>query len=531
MKRYLSFLFLLVFSFSCDLIDFGSRSIILIKNPEGIPLESFRLEANNAMVVSPNREVSQAGLSILKAGGNAVDAAVASSFAMSVVRPQSTGIGGGGFIMVYLKEKKKTIAIDCREKAPVKATSKLYGGDTSKSLDGPLGVAVPGLVSGLWKAYQKYGSQKIAWEKLLEPAIKLAEEGFDVYPHLAMASEKRKDLLAKYRTSKNLFLPNGKPLQVGDKLIQKDLGGTLRTIAKYQSKSFYAGSLAKQMVNTLRQLGGVITLQDFKEYKSILRKPVKGTFYNYKIASMPPPSSGGIHLIEMLNIMEDSPAKEKGYGNFLTVHWMTEAMRRAYADRAQFLGDPDFVSIPKNGLISKKYAHDLALGIDPDVATPSKALNTGSLKGGSTSTAHFSIVDAEGNAVSSTQTINYLFGSGITVPGTGIVLNDEMDDFSLQPGVPNAYGLVGSMANAIQPGKRPLSSMTPTFVFDPEGNLFMVLGTPGGSKIITTVFQTIFNALAYETTPLKAVAAGRIHHQWLPDGLTVESNTFRKKTI
>ena len=530
--RLKQYFFISIFALCClNLFSCTSSRLQLIENPQGTPISAYSLEAKNAMVVAPNEQISQIGKQILQgsqtqAGGNAVDAAIAASFAMSVLRPQSTGLGGGGFMLIYLKEKNQTMVLDFRERAPLKADSKLYGGNTKLSQEGPLAVATPGLVAGLWEAYQQFGSQKIAWEDLLAPAIRLAEEGFAVYPHLAMASEQQKKILPE------LFLPKGAPLKVGDILIQKDLAKTLRVIAKTGATDFYRGGIADQIVKTLAKSGGILQKRDLLEYQVVQRKPVDGTFLGYHIVSMPPPSSGGIHLIEILNILEKSPLPKKGYGHVQTIHWMIEAMRRAYADRARYLGDPDFISIPSMGLLSKSYAEDLATSILPDKATPRGSLSQPVLSPHeSSSTAHISVVDAEGNAVATTQTINYYFGSGIVVPGTGIVLNDEMDDFALKPGVANVFGLVGGDANSIQPGKRPLSSMTPTMVFDPKGKLFMVVGSPGGSRIITTVAQILINSIAYQAPPLKSIAAARIHHQWLPDEVYYEKGALSDKTI
>ena len=504
--------FVLILFFA--LVSCTSSKLPQIQNPQGRTLESFQFRAAHAVVASPNEEASLAGREILQAGGNAVDAAIAVSFAISVLRPQSTGIGGGGFMLIYLKKENKIVALDFRERAPLQSNPAQYKGDTRLSQTGPLAVATPGLVAGLWEAYQQYGSRQIPWERLLDPAIRLAEGGFAVYPHLAMASEKQ----------------HREPLKVGDTWVQADLAQTLRLIAKSGATVFYEGPIADRIADTLAKLGGVLSRRDLREYKVVTREPVQGTFLGYTIASMPPPSSGGIHLIEILNILEQSPLPKKGYGHARTLHWMIEAMRRAYADRAQYLGDPDFVTIPQKGLVSKKYAESLVSGIHPDKATPSAQLmQTLSPSSESDSTAHLSVVDAAGNAATSTQTINTYFGSGITVPGTGIILNNEMDDFALQPGVPNSFGLVGNKANAIEPGKRPLSSMTPVLVFDPKGQLFMAAGSPGGSRIITTMVQVLTNAIAYHASPLASVAAPRMHHQWLPDEVEYEPGAMSDK--
>ena len=491
----------------------------------------FTAEGKNAAIAAPNEEISKVGQNILKKGGNAADAMVAASFAMSVLRPQSTGIGGGGFLLFYDHKNEKVIVLDFRERSPALATADFYRQKAEKNpqvtLDGSLAVATPGLVAGLWELHQKYGSHRMPWKDLLDPAIRLAEGGFFVYPHLAWAIGERLEILKKDPTAAALFLPEGKPLLVGATLVQKDLGKTLRRIAETGRSDFYAGSLARQMAAHLKKQGGILSLEDLKEYRVVEREAVHGTYKGYTLYSMPPPSSGGIHVVQILNILENFHLSKEGVQSAQAIHWTAEAFRRAYVDRAQFLGDPDFISIPVRGLISKKYASDLAGGIEKNKATLSHTL--GGKRGDwneSGSTAHISIVDAAGDAVTSTQTVNYLFGSGMIVPGTGIVLNDEMDDFVLAPGIPNKYGLVGGEANAIAPHKRPLSSMSPTLVFHPKGELVAVLGAPGGPRIITAVAQTLLHLLAFRTTPFEAVAAGRVHHQWLPDEIMFEEGTL-----
>lgn len=493
----------------------------LVEPAEGRALTSFQAVAPQAMVVTPNEAASQIGLEILKKGGNAADSAIAVSFALAVLRPQSTGLGGGGFLLFYLKEKNKTIAIDFREFAPAQASRDMYlvNGEAKGELsrDGALAVAVPRLVAGLGYIYEKYASQKISWSDLVQPSIRLAKEGFPVYPHLAKALEERKAVL------KGFPIP-----QAGALLIQKDLAKTLEMIGKNGWKIFYQGFIANQIVSSIQKQKGIVTLKDLQNVTASEIPVVEGNYRGYKIVSMPPPSSGGTILIEILNILENFNLRGWGPYHLKSVHVTTEAMRRAFMDRARYLGDPQFVKVPVLGLISKDYAKTLANSINMEKATPSLQLSsTAKYQGNeSNSTTHFSIVDSAGNAVAATETINYLFGSGLVAEGTGIVLNDEMDDFSIRPGVPNVYGLVGSLANAIEPGKIPLSSMSPTLVFDPKGNLDMVLGSPGGPKIITAVLHTLLNRIDFKATPLEAVAAKRTHHQWLPDALQVEPGGF-----
>lgn len=482
-------------------------------------------------MATPNPEASQIGLAVLQKGGNAADAAIAVSFALSVLRPQSTGLGGGGFLLFYDAKQEKVSALDFREFAPQKAFQEMYlkngKADSSLSQDGALAVAVPRLLAGLGYVYEHYAGGKISWEELIRPSIVLAAQGFEVYPHLAEAIEERKEILSRFPSSRAVFLAGGKPLQKGEKLVQADLAKTLKTIAQKGWASFYEGEIAASLVRTLQAHGGIITAEDLRWVEPIAMLPVEGTYRGYRIVSMPPPSSGGVTLIETLNILEHFPLARRGPYHVKTVHAVIEAMKRAFLDRSNFLGDPRFVKIPLRGLLAKEYAEGLAESISMDRATPAGQLSpVGFDLKESGSTTHFSIVDGEGNAVSSTQTINYLFGSGLVAEGTGIVLNDEMDDFSIQPGVPNVYGLVGSGANAIAPGKIPLSSMSPTFVFNPKGELLLALGSPGGPKIITAVLDTILNQIDFKATPLNAVAAKRYHHQWLPDRTDAEKGIF-----
>ncbi|MDO8494375.1 MAG: gamma-glutamyltransferase, partial [Deltaproteobacteria bacterium] len=503
------------------------QKIETVAPSQGRTLESYEAVAKEAMVVTPNAQASQIGLEVLQKGGNAADAAIAISFALSVLRPQSTGLGGGGFLLFYDKNINNTIAIDFREFAPSAASRDMFlknGVPQSEwSRDGALSVAVPRLVAGLGFIYERYASRRIPWRDLVLPSAQLAVDGFPVYPALAKAIEERKELLSRFPSSKKIFLKGDAPLREGDLLIQRDLAVTLKLIAGGW-QNFYIGAIPSKIVASVRSNGGILRYEDFRNVSPTELKPVEGTYRGYKIVSMPPPSSGGTILIEILNILENFPLEKQGPVHLKTIHVVTEAMKRAFIDRAKYMGDPRFVKVPVRGLTSKEYAKSLAESINRERATPSIDLDSSlavSLPE-SNSTTHFSLVDAEGNAVASTQTINYYFGSGLTAEGTGVVLNDEMDDFSIAPGVPNVFGLVGGEANAIAPGKIPLSSMSPTLVFDEEGELNMVLGSPGGPKIITAVLNTLINRIDFEETPLRAVAAKRYHHQWLPDQLLTE---------
>ena len=516
---------LLVFCAACQ------PRLNLVEPSPGRTLESYQSVGKKMMVVTPNKEATEIGLNVLKKGGTAVDAAIAVSFALSVLRPQSTGLGGGGFMLSYDAKKKKTAALDFREYAPLKATPDMYVKkgvlEPKLAQEGGLAVAVPRFVAGMGDIYDLYASKKVPWPELIQPSIDLAAQGFAVYPQLAAALEREKEVLARFDSSKKIFLPEGTAPKEGEMLVQKDLAKTLSVIAQKGWSGFYEGQVAANIIRSVQLAGGIMTIDDLWHVEPVETVPVESTYKGYKIVSMPPPSSGGVTLIETLNILENFPISRQGPANPKTVHEVTEAMKRAFLDRARYLGDPKFVKMPIKGLLSKKYAEGLANAIDTKRATPSLKLSPLEFNSGlQESTTHFSIVDEEGNAVASTQTINNLFGSGMVAVGTGIVLNDEMDDFSIQPGVANAYGLIGSEANAIAPGKKPLSSMAPTFVFNSKGELVMVLGSPGGPKIITAVLHTLLNRIAFKAKPLEAVAAKRYHHQWIPDVLQYEAGIF-----
>jgi len=485
--------------------------------------------AKNGMVASQEKRATHVGVEILKAGGNAVDAAVAVGFALAVTHPQAGNIGGGGFMLVHIAKSNETVAIDYRETAPAAMTRDVFlaangEADPKKSRDSALGVGVPGTVAGLALAHEKYGSGRFTLAQLIAPAIRLAREGFEVDDELADTLPRAQLRLARWPASAKIFLKgDGAPLGRGDRLVQNDLAASLETIAANGPRACYEGPLAHKIVASVRANGGIMTLDDLKNYQAIVRPIVRGSYRGYDIASMPPPSSGGVHLIQILNILEGFPLRETGADSAATYHLMIEAMKPAYADRAQFLGDPAFVKVPVAGLTSKRYAAELRGKIDPEHARPAQEVRAGNpaaYEGDNTT--HFSVVDSDGNAVANTYTLNFFYGLGLVADGTGIVLNNELDDFAAKAGAPNAFGLVGSEANAPGPGKRPLSSMSPTIVFR-DGRVFLVTGTHGGSRIITMVAQVILNVIDHQMNIAEAVAAPRIHHQWLPDQVDAES--------
>ena len=488
---------------------------------------SFVTTARHGMVAAANPAASEAGADMLRRGGNAVDAAVAASFAISVLRPQSTGIGGGGFLLLYLADRGDSVAIDFRERAPLRASRDMFVRDgeavSDLSRTGPLAVAVPGLVAGLVDVQQRYGSIPLA--DVMQPAIRLADEGFPVYPHLARAIAYRADTLRASPATEAVYFRDRRALQAGDLFVQRDLAETLRAIAEHGKAAFYTGRVAAAIVGHMQETGGLLTQDDLDQYRVINRTPVTGAFRDAQVHTMPPPSSG-VLIVQMLNVLSGFSEQKLGFRSPAAVHVLTETMRRAFRDRARYLGDSDFVDVPVARLTSPTYAGELRAEIDVAAATPSteapRDQKTGPLE--STSTTHLSVVDAHGNAVATTQTVNLYFGSGVMVPGTGILLNDEMDDFSAQPDKPNAFGLVGmGEANAIAPQKTPLSSMSPTIVTR-DGRVELAVGGPGGSRIISSVLQVVLNVVAHQMSLPDAVRAPRIHHQWFPDTLYLEAH-------
>jgi gamma-glutamyltranspeptidase/glutathione hydrolase len=483
--------------------------------------------ARNGMVASQEVKASRVGTEILKRGGNAVDAAVAVGFALAATLPQAGNLGGGGFMLVHLAKEKKTIAIDYREAAPADTPKDVFLDDKGdfvpeRSQSSGLGVGVPGTVAGLILAHRKYGSGKLTLAQLIAPAIALAQNGFTVDDDLADSLPRAMRRMGRYPSSRAIFMKDGKPLGRGDTLVQRDLAKSLERIASRGAEGFYEGETAQKLVAAVRAYGGRMTLADMKAYHAIEREPVRGTYRGWDIVSMPPPSSGGVHLIELLNILEGWPLKEMGQNSAQTIHLMAEAMKRAYADRAEYMGDPDYVKMPIAGLLSKQYAQKVREQISADKATPSNEIKAGNpLPYESDQTTHYSVVDRDGNAVSNTYTLNFSYGLGLIADGTGIMLNNELDDFAAKAGAMNAYGLLGGAANAPGPNKRPLSSMTPTMVFK-NGELEIVTGSPGGSRIITIVLQIVLNILDQGMNAAEASEAVRIHHQWQPDELRVE---------
>lgn len=486
---------------------------------------------SQGMVVSEQQLASQAGWDILKAGGNAIDAAVAMGYALAVVNPCCGNIGGGGFMTIHFANGKN-IFLNFREKAPLKSTPTLYLDKNGqlipdKSLKGYLAVAVPGTVLGLETALKKYGS--MTRQQVMKPAIDLAEKGYVLTSYqIGLFNQ----FLTDFRKQPNIasiFLKNNKPYQAGDLFIQKNLGETLKQIANKGSDIFYNGDIAKKMVTASEKNGGILSLKDFARYSVEELKPVRCTYRGYTIISAPPPSSGGVTLCEIANILEKYPFTKSNYHSAHDVHLMVEAMRYAFFDRNNQLGDPDFVNNPVNKLISKEYAktiqqkildHQATLNMTPAIQIHHQSLNT----------THYSVLDKNGNAVSVTYTLNSFFGAKVIAGNTGFFLNNEMDDFAINPGTPNQFGLVQNAANNIQPGKRPLSSMTPTIVLK-DNKLFMVLGSPGGPRIITATLETIFNVINYQMTLQQAVDAPRFHHQWVPDTIDYEPNAFSLSTI
>ncbi|MDQ7010862.1 MAG: gamma-glutamyltransferase, partial [Mariprofundaceae bacterium] len=461
-------------------------------------------------------------------GGNAIDAAVAIGFTLAVTLPRAGNLGGGGFMLIHLAQQNKTLALDYREMAPAAAHRDMYlnedgSVDKNRSRFHGLAVGVPGTVMGLTEALRRYGSMPL--HRVMAPAIQLAENGFTVDRDLALSLQRAKKRLTRFDAAARVFYhADGRAYQAGETLRQRDLARSLKQIATQGADAFYRGDIARKIAASVNAAGGSMRIDDLQNYRVRWREPVSGHYRGYRIASMPPPSSGGTHIIEILNIMENVDIAASGHNSAATVHFRAEAMRRAYADRSEYLGDPDFTDVPLAALTDKAYARKLAAQIDPDHASNSQHIKPGlKLPPESPQTTHFSVVDRFGNAVANTYTLNFSYGSGIMAAGTGILLNNEMDDFSAKPGVANAYGLIGGDANAVEARKRPLSSMSPTLVFKPgSDDLFLVTGSPGGSRIITTTLQIISNVIDHKMNIAEATQAARFHHQWLPDHITVE---------
>jgi gamma-glutamyltranspeptidase/glutathione hydrolase len=493
-------------------------------------LDSLRpVLAKSGMVVAQERRGAEIGNDILTRGGNAIDAAVATGFAMAVTYPRAGNIGGGGFMTIYSAERNEAITIDYRETAPAAATRDMFLGsdgkpDPAKSRSSVLGVGVPGTVAGLALALEKYGSGKFTLAELIAPAIKLARDGFPVEDDTADSLPAARDRFNRWPASAKIFLKgDGASLGMGDNLVQADLAATLEAITAKGPAGFYEGTTAERLIEAIRADGGIMTLEDLKTYRPVIRTAVRGTYRGHDIISMPLPSSGGVVLVEMLNILEGYKLTEMGANSADTLHVMIEAMKRGYADRARHLGDPASADIPMKRLTSKEYAERLRASIDMKRATPAAELaDLSPQKREGQNTTHYSIVDRHGNAVSNTYTLNFSYGLGMVAAGTGIILNNELDDFTAAVGASNAYGLVGFEANLPGPGKRPLSSMSPTIVLK-DGKPVLVTGTPGGSRIITGVLQVILNTIDHGMNAAAAVAAPRLHNQWLPDEVRVEN--------
>ncbi|HMZ80055.1 MAG TPA: gamma-glutamyltransferase [Acidobacteriota bacterium] len=517
----------------CLLLMFGSTQARLVQplwaqtNP-GIKTISNPVRARNGIAVSTSPIASQIGVDILKRGGNAVDAAIAMAFGLQVTYPSAGNIGGGGFMLIRMADGRTT-AIDFRETAPAAATPEVYLDKSGNvipeaSTVGLRAVAVPGTVAGLALAHQKFGTRK--WAELLDPACRVAKDGFQLGYGVVRSLARKQKTLERFSESRRIYLKNGQLWNEFDLFQQPELAATLARIRDQGPREFYEGKTAQLIVAEMKRGNGLITLEDLKAYKPVEREVLRGTYRGYEILTMPPPSSGGVALLEMLNTLENRTLTPDDAGSSETVHLMVETMRRAFADRAEYLGDPDFVKVPVAALTSKKYAADLFRTINPEKATASDRVQPGNVTlSESKETTHFSVVDRMGNAVSCTYTLNGSYGSGLTVTGGGFLLNNEIDDFAVKVGVPNEYKLIQKEANLIAPHKRPLSSMTPTIVLK-DGKLFCTVGSPGGPTIINSVLQVIVNVIDFKMNIQEAVDVPRFHHQWLPDQIEYEPRVF-----
>jgi gamma-glutamyltranspeptidase / glutathione hydrolase len=484
--------------------------------------------AAGGMVSSQEALATRIGVEILEQGGNAVDAAVAVGFALAVTLPRAGNIGGGGFMIVHRADRGETKAVDFRETAPASATKDMYlnpagEADLNLAQNTGLGVGVPGTVAGFALALERFGSGRFTLGKLIQPAAELARDGFLVGDDLAFSLKQAERRLRAFDATAKIFLTaEGRPLPRGANLVQADLAASLQAIAAGGPRAFYEGPVAQKMLAAVNAAGGRWTAADLAGYRAIERDVVRGTYRGYEVASMPPPSSGGVHLVQILNILEGFDLKAAGHNSADAIHLVAEASKLAYADRSEHLGDPGFAPVPVRGLVSKKYAETLRAQIDPAKARPAREIRPGRPQPfESDQTTHYSVADKDGNIVSCTYTLNFSYGVGLVAEGTGILMNNELDDFAAKPGVPNAYGLVGGDANAPGPGKRPLSSMSPTIVFK-DGKPFLATGSPGGSRIITTVLQVVSNIIDHGMNVAEATEAARTHHQWLPDELRIE---------
>ncbi|MEH2524401.1 MULTISPECIES: gamma-glutamyltransferase [unclassified Bradyrhizobium] len=514
----------LVLAFACGATAFAQERRFY-SPPD---LSSVRaVAAEHGLVVAQEKLAAQVGADILRQGGNAVDAAVGTGFALAVTYPRAGNIGGGGFMVIHSAERNEDIAIDYRETAPAATTRDIFLGpdgkpDADRSRNSALGIGVPGTVAGLALALEKYGSGRFTLAQILKPSIELARNGFVVADDMADTLSDMYRRMSRWPNSAKAFArDDGTPLKEGDRLVQAELAATLSAIADQGTAGFYQGPVAEKLARAVGNAGGIMTAEDLKSYQAVIRNPVRGSYRGYDIVSMPLPSSGGTVLLETLNILEGFPMAEMTQGAAPSLHVMIEAMKRAYADRARYLGDPAFVNAPVNVLLTKEYAARLRASINLDRATPAAdVLSVRPAREGANTT-HYSIVDSNGNAVSNTYTLNFPYGVGLVADGTGVLLNNELDDFTAAPGASNAFGLVGFEANLPGPGKRPLSSMSPTIVLK-DGKPVLVTGTPGGSRIISAVLQIVVDVLDYRMDVAAAVAAPRVHHQWMPDEVRVE---------
>jgi gamma-glutamyltranspeptidase/glutathione hydrolase len=525
-----SFLFFLLLSTSCTNFK-DLRQAKVIKGKKRSQYEAF---GKKYMISTQGSATTQAAKYTFDKGGNVYDAAIAASFAISVERPHSTGIGGGGFMLLSDVKTKKIEAIDFREMAPRMARKNMFIDNEGKqvkqrSLTGALAVGTPGLVAGIIKVHKQYGSLPL--DVLMKPAITLASKGFSIYPALAVAIKAESKRLCKFKASRKIFLKSKcRPKLAGELLIQSDLANTLKIISKLGHDGFYKGEVAQKIVNSQKKHKGLLTLKDFQYYKVKNRVPVEGTYRGNRIVSMPPPSSGGTHVIQILNILEGYDLKEMGVQSSKAIHLTSSAMQIAFADRAEYMGDSDFKKVPVNTLISKKYAKQLRTKISLNKALKSRDFPIPFHKFAKESdhTTHFTIMDNQGNIVSSTQTINGWFGSAMVAAGTGIVMNNEMDDFASHVGGVNLFGAVGGKNNLVEPRKRPLSSMSPTIIFNKKNEPILALGTPSGTRILTCVMQTVLNVLEHEMPLWEAVSATRYHHQWNPEEIRIGNPGFKK---
>jgi gamma-glutamyltranspeptidase / glutathione hydrolase len=514
----------------------------------GLPAAEFHLRAawrepvraKRAMVASQSDLASRIGVDILRRGGNAVDAAIAVALAKAVTYPEAGNLGGGGFMMIRFRDGR-AFAIDYREMAPRAATrdifvnknGELIRGEGSSTV-GYRASGVPGTPAGLELAFKKYGSGKIKWAELVEPARRLAQDGFALSNRVANLFKSHEKELALYADSKKIFLNNGKYFAEGDVLKQPELAQTLARLQKFGAKDFYEGETARLIAADMKANNGLMTLEDLKNYRAKEREPLRGAYRGYEIITMPPPSSGGIVLLQSLNMLEKYDVRRMNWAASEKYHLLGEVMRRSFADRAEYMADPDFADVPTAQLIDKNYAAARAESINPSRATPSAQIRAGELNAARrepTETTHFTVIDADGNVVSNTYTINDLFGSAVTAKGTGVLLNDEMDDFAARPGRPNAFGLVQGERNKVEPGKRPLSSMTPTIVLRRDGTVWFALGARGGPRIITAVLQAVVNMIDHDMNIQQAIDAPRVHHQWLPDELVYEPLGMSSDTL